>query len=115
VSAFDGEVRVHIVWHANPFRGDKLEAGLLPLAELALDFGADSWVLYRTVEGGLDFMQQATFQAKADFDRYWYSEEVGELRAKLAGWYQVPLLPTFHRIAGQGEALEPVDAEAATS
>jgi hypothetical protein len=106
VSDVAGLVRAHIVWHANPFRGDKLEAGLLPLAEAALDFGALSWALYRTVEGGLDFMQQATFERKADFDRYWYSAEVGEQRAKLAGWFQVPLLPTFHRVTGEGYAVE---------
>jgi hypothetical protein len=96
---------VQIVWHVNPFRGDRFAAGWASAAEAVLDYGATSWGFYRASDGRLDFIQQATFPTKADFERYWYSERVAEARVELAGTYQVPLLPTFHEIIGEGKAL----------
>ena len=69
-----------VPWIINPFRGDKFEAAWLPVAEAALDFGATGWALFRSKEGGLDFTQLAFMPTKLDFERYWYSEEVGKAR-----------------------------------
>jgi hypothetical protein len=97
-------ILAEIRWAANPFRGDKFAQGWLPAAEAVLDYGATSWAFYRAGEGRLDFIQHAIFPSKADFERYWYSETVAEIRTELAGYYQVPLLPTFHEIVGSGSA-----------
>ena len=97
-----GDLVVVIPWAINPFRGDKFEEAWLPAAAAALDFGATGWALYRSKEGGLDFTQLAFFQTKLDFERYWYSEEIGHAREQAAGLFQVPLLPEFHRVAGTG-------------
>ena len=96
---------VQIRWVANPFRGDDFAEGWLPAAEAVMDYGATRWGFYRAMDGKLDFIQTAEFEDKHDFERYWYSERVSEARAKLAGRYQVPLLPTFHEIVGSGEAV----------
>jgi hypothetical protein len=56
-------------------------------------------------------MQFAFVPTKDHFDRYWYSDEIGAARAEASGLYQVPLLPTFHRIAGMG-SLRPAHADA---
>jgi hypothetical protein len=101
---------VVIPWVANPFRGDKFEEAWLPAAEAALDYGATGWALFRSKEGLLDFTQLAFFPTKLDFERYWYSEEITEARARVANLYQVPLLPEFHRIAGSG-SLAPAPTE----
>jgi len=98
-------ILVQIVWHVNPFRGDKFVAGWVDAAEAVLDYGATSWGFYRAHDGRLDMIQQATFPTKAHFERYWYSETVAEARTLLAGTYQVPLLPTFWEIAGEGAAV----------
>jgi hypothetical protein len=103
-------ILVQIVWHVNPFRGDKFAAGWVEAAEAVLDYGATSWGLYRAHDGRLDFIQQAYFPTKKDFERYWYSEEVAEARTRLAGYYQVPLLPTFHEVVGDGAAVIPAPA-----
>ncbi len=95
-------ISVVIIWHINPFRGDKFAEGWLPAAEAVLDYGATSWGFYRALDGRLDFIQEASFPTKADFERYWYSETVAERRVELAGYYQVPLLPAFYDIAGAG-------------
>lgn len=93
---------VMIKWAVNPFRGDKFAEGWRPAAEMALDFGATSWSFYRAHDGRLDFLQTATFPTKAAWEQYWYSPEISEKRAELAGYYQVPLLPSFHEIVGEG-------------
>ena len=93
---------VMIKWVANPFRGDRFADGWLPAAEAALDYGAVAWSFYRAIDGRLDFLQTATFRTKADWDLYWYSEEISEKRVEMAGYYQVPLLPSFHEILGEG-------------
>ena len=99
-------VLAEVRWAANPFRGDKFAEGWLPVAEAAVDYGATSWAFYRATEGRLDFIQHAIFPSKADFERYWYSETVAEARTELSGYYQVPLLPTFHEIVGSGTATQ---------
>ena len=93
---------VQVLWAANPFRGDKFEAAWLPAAEAVLDYGATGWAFFRAQDGLLDFTQLAFFPDKAGWESYWYSEEISEARTGAAGLYQVPLLPTFHRIAGMG-------------
>jgi hypothetical protein len=97
-----GPVMIQIKWVANPFRGDTFEDIWLPMAEAVLDYGATHWAFYRNSDGRLDFLQEAIFPAKADFDRYWYSEEVAEARTKAGGLFQVPILPTYWEISGTG-------------
>jgi hypothetical protein len=98
-------VVVQLRWVANPFRGDRFAEGWLPAAEAVVDYGATAWGFYRAMDGRLDFLQTATFPAKAHWERYWYSEQISEIRALLAGTYQVPLLPSFHEVLGEGRAL----------
>src|SRR5215210_7129249 len=100
-------VFVEIVWHVNPFRGEKFEAQWAPASEAALDYGASYWALMRSQEGGLDFLQHAIFDSQADFDRYWYSEEIAQARVEASGLYQVPILPEFHQVVGSGIAGAP--------
>ena len=102
-------ITVMLHWVVNPFRGDRFAEGWLPAAEAALDYGATAWSFYRAHDGRLDFLQTATFPTKDGWDRYWYSEEISEKRVELAGYYQVPLLPTYHEVLGEG-ALKPVRA-----
>jgi hypothetical protein len=104
-------ILVHIPWHVNPFRGDKFAEGWRPAAEAALDYGAVSWGLYRAIDGRLDFIQEAIFPSKAHFERYWYSETLAEKRIQLQGYYNVPVLPEFYEIAGEGRPLSLAPAE----
>jgi hypothetical protein len=98
-------ILVHIPWAANPFRGDKFAEGWAAAAELALDFGAVSWGFYRSLDGRLDFIQEAVFPSKAHWERYWYSEELAEMRVQLQGYFNVPVLPELYEIVGVGRAL----------
>ena len=97
------ESLVFILWHANPFRGDKFEDAWRPAAQAALDYGASSWAFIRSKDDPLDFIQLASFASKQDFERYWYSEELAEARAEASGLYQVPVLPQWLRVVDAGE------------
>ena len=106
-------ILVHIPWVANPFRGDKFAEGWAPAAEAVLDFGAVSWGFYRNLDGRLDFIQEAVFPSKAHFERYWYSETIAEKRVELQGYFNVPVLPEFYELVGEGRALTLAPAEPA--
>jgi hypothetical protein len=101
-----------IIWHANPFRGDKFEDAWRPAAEAAADFGATSWAFWRSKDDPLDFTQIAVFRSKLDFERYWYSEQIAEARAEAAGLFQVPVVPLTFRVVDAG-ALQQLDVDAA--
>ncbi len=100
-------IGVEVKWVANPFRGDAFEEIWLPAAAAAVDYGATGWAFFRAKDGLLDFVQWAFFPAVVDFDRYWYSEEIAAARAKASGLYQVPLLPKYYEIVGQGSVSVP--------
>ncbi len=101
---------VHIPWYATVFRGDKLEAALELIAPLAIRYGATDYRVYRNRDDRYKFMQMATFEDKADFERYWYGEEFNAWRARHSSWYQVPVLYVWHDRVAAG-ALEPQPAE----
>ena len=100
---------VIINWVANPFRGDKFEEGWAPAAEAATKYGAKAWAFTRSKDDPLSFMQMAAFETKLDFERYWYSEEISEARIRVAGYYQVPLLPIWYRTVGSGVVAETIE------
>jgi hypothetical protein len=104
-------ILVQIPWHANPFRGDKFAEAWAPAAEAVLDYGAVAWAFYRNIDGRLDFIQEAVFPSKAHFERYWYSETIAEKRVELQGYVNVPVLPFFFEIVGEGRALSLAPAE----
>jgi hypothetical protein len=98
----EGATVVTLLWHANPFRGDKFEEAWRPSAEAVLDYGATWWAFFRSNDDPLDFTQIAVFPDKRAWERYWYSEELSEARAAASGLYQVPVLPIWHRVVGPG-------------
>ena len=102
---------VTILWHANPFRGDKFEDAWRPAAAAAIDYGATYWALLRSKDDPLDFMQIASFESKAAFERYWYSEEIAEARAEAMGLFQVPVLPMWLRAVDAGELVSEAASE----
>ncbi len=93
---------VLIPWYANPFRGDKFEEAWAPAAAAVTKYGARAWAFSRSTDDPLSFLQVAVFDTKLDFERYWYSDEIAEARVAVGGWYQVPLIPTWHKTVGHG-------------
>lgn len=94
----EGDSVIRIEWVANPFRGDAFEEAWRPVAEAALDYGARGYAFFRSKDDQLQFTQLAVFESKLSFERYWYSDEVSEARARADGLYQVPILPEWQRV-----------------
>jgi hypothetical protein len=108
---------VHIPWYVTFFRGDRFEEALMQIAPLALRFGASEYSIYRSRDDQYRFLQMATFEDKADFERYWYGEEFSLWRGDYSSWYQVPVLYIWQDLvvrAGTGQ-LEVTPARAEPS
>ena len=44
-------------------------------------YGAKSWSLTRSIDDPLAFQQTSIWESRADFERYWFSEEIEDARA----------------------------------
>jgi quinol monooxygenase YgiN len=91
------EVNV-IDWRIHPFRAERWYEGWLPAVERAGSFGARSWALTRSEEDPLHFRQTTVWNSRADFDRYWSSDELTAAREAVQAFYNKPLLPTWHTL-----------------
>ena len=107
---------VSIPWYATLFRGDRFAEALGEIAPLATRYGATDYRVYRNRDDMYRFNQMATFESKADFEAYWYSEDFNHWRAVYSSWYQVPILYTWNDLIYQGGLTsEPVMASGGPS
>ena len=93
---------VHIPWYANGFRGDSLQEAIEEIAVVALRYGATSYAVYRGQDDRYKFLQVAEFASKADWNRYWNGPEFIRFRTVTSGWWQVPILYSWHDVAASG-------------
>jgi hypothetical protein len=100
-----GDTFVEINWITNPFRAEKFAAIWLPAAEAVLDFGATGWAFIRSTDDPQHFVQLALFDQKVDFERYWYSPEVSDIRVQATGLFQVPIQPVWYTVEGTGQII----------
>ncbi len=82
-------------WHVTPFRAQRWIDLWEPAAAKATEFGALNWRIYRSTEDPLLFRQVITWEDKADFESYWFSEEVSAIREQVIDFYDKPLLPVW--------------------
>jgi hypothetical protein len=87
-----------IDWHIAPFRADRWLDLWEPAAARMPSFGAKSWSLTRAVDDPLHFQQTSVWERRADFERYWFSEEVEEARAAIINLHGIPVLPSWHTL-----------------
>jgi len=85
-------------WHIPPFRADRWLDVWEPAAARMPAFGARSWSLTRSKDDPLAFQQTSVWEKRSDFERYWFSEEIGAAREATIGFYDLPMLPTWHTL-----------------
>ena len=90
-----------INWHVTPFRADRWYAIWRPALERAAAFGATSYTLTRSEDDHLHFVQTTIWESRADFERYWSSDEVAKAREDAINWFAKPLLPSWHVLLGR--------------
>jgi quinol monooxygenase YgiN len=93
---------VQIPWYATGFRGDSLEAALSDIAEVALKYGATGYAVYRGHDDRYKFLQVANFESKSDWNSYWNGPEFTRFRTVTSGWWQVPVLYSWHDVSAAG-------------
>ncbi|MFN8151063.1 MAG: hypothetical protein U0R24_08055 [Solirubrobacterales bacterium] len=89
------EVNV-IDWHINPFRADRWYAIWMPALRRAPSFGATSYSLTRAEDDHLHFVQTTYWENRADFERFWSSDEVSRARQDSLDLFNKPVLPGWH-------------------
>jgi hypothetical protein len=85
-------------WHIAPFRADRWLDLWEPAAAKMPSYGAKTWSLTRSIDDPLAFQQTAVWDTHADWERYWYSEEIGAAREAIIDLYDKPLLPEWHTV-----------------
>lgn len=85
-------------WHIAPLRADRWLDLWEPAAAKMPAYGAKSWSLIRSTDDPLHFVQTSYWEKRSDFERYWYSEEIGAARATIINLYDLPLLPEWHQL-----------------
>jgi quinol monooxygenase YgiN len=85
-------------WHVAPFRADRFLDIWEPAAAKMPAYGAKSWSLTRSNDDPLAIRQSSTWESRADFERYWFSEEIEKARAAIIDLYDLPILPTWHTL-----------------
>jgi heme-degrading monooxygenase HmoA len=85
-------------WHVAPFRADRWLDVWEPAAARMPAFGAKSWSLTRSVDDPLRFVQTSVWESRAEFERYWFSDEIEAARTASLDYYDLPILPTWHTL-----------------
>ncbi len=85
-------------WHIAPFRADRWLDLWEPAAAKMPAYGAREWSLTRAIDDPLAFQQTSLWEQRSDFERYWFSDEIAKVREQIIGYYDLPLLPTWHNL-----------------
>ncbi len=88
----------YIDWHVHAFRAERWYEIWEPAAARAMAFGARAWTLTRDVDDPLHFRQSSVWDNRADFERYWYSDEVTAIREHAINYFNKPVLPVWHAL-----------------
>ena len=83
-------------WHVTPFRSQRWIDNWEPAAQLATEFGAVTWEIYRSDEDPLLFRHVTRWDKKSDFEAWWYSEEISQVREDIIDLYSKPILPVWN-------------------
>jgi len=93
---------VHIPWYATGFSGDAMEEGLAQIAPVALRYGATGYSVHRNRDDRYKFLQTATFESKADWERYWMGPEFTDFRIIYSGRFQIPVVYSWNDLVAEG-------------
>ena len=102
---------VHIPWYATLFRHEKFAEALQELAPIAIRYGASEVQIHQSRDDRYKFDHMVWFDSRAEWERFWESDELIRFRARYSGWYQVPVLYVWNDVLARIE----VEPEAETA
>jgi quinol monooxygenase YgiN len=93
---------VQIDWHTTPLRAERFLEQYGPAASRVLAYGAKGYLFYRSEDDSQHFVHISMWENRDDFDRYWFSREMQEVRTSIAGWHDQPVLPHWNVMVERG-------------
>jgi quinol monooxygenase YgiN len=65
-------------------------------------YGGKGYSFYRSEEDSDHFVHESLWEDRSDFQRYWASREMQDVRQRISGLYVQPLLPGWATIIDRG-------------
>jgi quinol monooxygenase YgiN len=91
-----------IEFQATPFRAERFRALYQPAVARVLAYGAKSYLFYRSEDDPDHFVHVSFWEHRRDFERYWFSREMQDVRVRITGLYGQPVLPHWNIIVERG-------------
>ena len=92
---------VQIDYAVTPFRAERFYELYYPAIRRPLTYGATQILFYRSEEDSDHFVHWIVWEDRAGFHRWWYSQEMQDLRVAISGLHGQPLLPKWNTILEQ--------------
>jgi quinol monooxygenase YgiN len=93
---------VKLDFHLTPLRAEKFAALYRPIVPRVMAYGAQGYAFYRSEEDSDHFVHASLWEDRSDFQRFWFSREMTDMRQKTNGLYGQPLLPDWSTILDRG-------------
>jgi hypothetical protein len=85
-----------------PFRAQRFVDLYRPAITRPLAYGARGYLFYRSEDDSDRFVHMTFWDDRADFDRWWFSREMQDIRVAVAGLHGQPLGPHAHTVLERG-------------
>jgi len=85
-----------------PFRAQKFVDLYRPAIRRPLSYGAHGFLFYRSEEDSDHFVHMSFWEDRADFQRWWFSQEMQDVRVAISGLHGQPLLPKWNTVLERG-------------
>jgi heme-degrading monooxygenase HmoA len=92
---------VQLDFHVTPLRAQRFVDRYRPAIARPLSYGARGYLFYRSEDDSDLFVHLSFWDDRADFERWWYSREMQDVRVAVAGLHGQPLLPHWHTVLEQ--------------
>jgi heme-degrading monooxygenase HmoA len=93
---------VALEYSVTPFRAQRFVDRYRPAIARPLSYGARGYLFYRSEDDPDSFVHLSFWDDRANFDRWWFSREMVEVRTAVMGLHDQPLLPHWHTVLDQG-------------
>ena len=93
---------VQLDFAVTPFRAQKFVDLYRPAIRRPLSYGASGYLFFRNEEDADHFVHLILWEDRVGFHRWWFSQEMQEIRIAVSGLHGQPLLPKWNTVLEQG-------------
>jgi quinol monooxygenase YgiN len=93
---------VQLDFQVTPFRSQRFYDLYYPAIRRPLTYGATGYLFFRSEDDSDHFVHISFWEDRDGFDRWWFSKEMQDIRAAVAGLHGQPLLPKWNTVLNRG-------------